>query len=169
VIDFSAWREVVAADFEFVATPGHRPQPVCLVARELKSGRRFRVWQDSFSPTPPYATGPDVLFVAYNASAELACYLALGWPLPRHILDPFIEFRNKTNGIHLSNGAGLLGALVYHGLDSFGATEKKHEKHEFQTAIGTGTWEGRFTKEDILDYCAGDVDALERLLERPVF
>ena len=36
-------------------------------------------------------------------------------------------------------------------------------------AIGTGTWEGRFTKEDILDYCAGDVDALERLLERPVF
>jgi DNA polymerase I len=41
-----------------------------------------------------------------------------------------------------------------------GATEKK----EMQEAIGSGTWEGRFTPREILDYCMGDVDALARLL-----
>ena len=55
------YHEVVAVDFEFIATPGNRPIPVCLVAHELRSGRRFRVWQDQFGPAPPYATGPDAL------------------------------------------------------------------------------------------------------------
>ena len=61
----SAFREVVVADFEFVAAPGERPEPVCLVAHELRSGRRFRLWRKQFGPAPPYATGRDVLFVAY--------------------------------------------------------------------------------------------------------
>jgi DNA polymerase I len=38
-----AFREVVAADFEFIATRGNRPIPICLVAHELRSGRRFRL------------------------------------------------------------------------------------------------------------------------------
>jgi hypothetical protein len=156
----SAFREVVVADFEFAITPGNRPQPVCVVARELKSGRRFRVWQDEFGPEPPYATGPDVLFVAYYASAELGCYKALDWQMPSWILDLCIEFRNKTNGIRLPDGASLLGALAYHGLDGIGATEKR----ELQVAIGSGTWADHFTKDEILDYCESDVDALERLL-----
>jgi len=33
-----------------------------------------------------------------------------------------------------------------------------------QEAIGNGTWRGRFTPEEILDYCEGDVEALARLL-----
>src|SRR5262249_60445793 len=83
------YREVVVVDFEFIATPGNRPTPVCLVAHELRSGRRFRTWHDQFGPAPPYATGPDVLFVAYYASAELGCYRVLGWPMPERILDLF--------------------------------------------------------------------------------
>ena len=43
-----AFREVWAVDFEFVAPPGERPTPVCLVARELKSGRTIRLWRDQF-------------------------------------------------------------------------------------------------------------------------
>ena len=77
-----AFREVVAVDFEFTAAAGERPVPVCLVAHELRSGCRFRIWQDQFGPAPPYATGPDVLFLAYYASAELGCYRVLGWPMP---------------------------------------------------------------------------------------
>ena len=91
------FREVVVVDFEFTNIAGERPVPVCLVARELRSGRRFHVWRDQFGPAPPYATGPDVLFVAYYASAELGCYRALGWPMPERILDLFIEFRDHTN------------------------------------------------------------------------
>jgi len=39
-----AFREIVATDLEFTATTGGRPIPVCLVAHELRSGRRFRLW-----------------------------------------------------------------------------------------------------------------------------
>jgi hypothetical protein len=104
-----AFREIVVADFEFATTPGNRPEPVCLVAHELRSGRRFRVWQDQLGPAPPYAAGPDVLFVAYYASAELGCYRVLGWPMPERILDPFAEFRARTNGLDTPAGNGLLG------------------------------------------------------------
>jgi hypothetical protein len=155
-----AFREIVVADFEFTAEPGERPVPLCLVARELRSGRCFRLWRDQLGPVPPYATGPDVLFIAFYASADLGCYRVLGWPMPERVLDPFIEFRNHTNGLPTPAGAGLLGALTYFGIDAVGASEKK----EMQEAIGGGTWEGRFEPETILDYCQADVDALVRLL-----
>jgi hypothetical protein len=154
------FREVVVVDTEFTATAGDRPIPVCLVAHELRSGRRFRLWHDEFGSTPPYATGPDVLFVAYYASAEFGCYRVLGWQMPERILDLFTEFRARTNGLTIPSGAGLLGALTYFGLDAMGAVEKK----EMQQAIGNGTWQGRFDPKEILDYCESDVEALERLL-----
>ena len=80
--------------------------------------------------------------------------------MPERVLDLFIEFRNRTNGLPTPAGSSLLGALTYFGLDAMGATEKK----EMQEAIGNGTWRGRFTPEEILDYCEADVDALIRLL-----
>jgi len=156
----SPFREIVAVDTEFTAIPGNRPEPVCLVARELRSGRRFRLFEGQFGSAPPYATGPDVLLTAYYASAELGCYRVLGWPMPERTLDLFTEFRDRTNGLPTPAGAGLLGALTYFGLDGMGATEKK----ELQEAIGNGTWRGRYKPEEILDYCATDVMALERLL-----
>ena len=157
-----AFREVVVVDFEFTTTPGERPRPVCLAARELRSGRRFRLWQDQLigRPIPPYATGPDVLLVAFYASAELGCYRQLGWDMPERVLDLFTEFRDRTNGLPTPAGSGLLGALAYFGLETMGATEKK----EMQEAIGSGIWEGRFEPEAILDYCEADVEALARLL-----
>ena len=154
------FREAVLLDFEFEIGKGERPVPVCLVAYELRSGRRFRLFQDGLGSAPPYATGPDVLFVAYYASAELGCYCALGWPMPEHVLDLYVEFRNRTNGLALPAGVGLLGALTYFRLDGIGATEKK----ALQTAIGDGTWRFQYTPEEILDYCETDVVALTRLL-----
>jgi DNA polymerase I len=154
------FREVVLVDFEFTANPGERPGPVCVVAHELRSGRRFRLWRDQLGPATPYAAGPDVLFVAYYASAELGCYRVLGWPMPARVLDLFTEFRDRTNGLPTPAGASLLGALTYFGLDAMGATEKK----EMQEAVGAGIWEGHFSQDEILDYCEQDVAALERLL-----
>src|SRR5262249_40000517 len=92
------FREVVV-DTEFTALTGERPVPVCVVAHELRSGRRFRLFEGQFGPEPPYATGADVLFVAVYGSADLAVYRVLGWRMPERILDPFIEFRNRTNGL----------------------------------------------------------------------
>jgi DNA polymerase-1 len=108
----------------------------------------------------PYATGPDVLFVAYYASAELGCHRALGWPMPQRILDLFTEFRARTNGLDIPAGKSLLGALSYFGLDSIGAAEKDN----IRALVLRGPPWTEDERVAILEYCAGDVEALERLL-----
>src|SRR5262249_59249329 len=108
MIDALPYREIWLVDFEFIAEPGENPDPVCLVAWELRSGHKMKVWRNVFGDHPPYATGADVLFVAYYASAEISCHLALGWPGPDRVLDLFTEFRNRTNGIPTGAGAGPL-------------------------------------------------------------
>src|SRR5437762_295766 len=122
-----AYREIWLVDFEFSQPPGERPTPVCLVAREFRSGRTLRLWQDELRDRrmPPYPISPEALFVAYFASAELCCHLALGWPLPARVLDLYVEFRNRANGLSPPNGFGLLGALTYHGLDAMDSAQKK--------------------------------------------
>ena len=55
------------------------------------------------------------MFVAYYASAELGCHLALGWPMPARILDLYAEFRCRTSGVATPCGSGLLGALAFFG------------------------------------------------------
>jgi len=152
--------QIWAVDFEFDAKPGENPEPVCLVAWELRSGRKVRLWRDEFGTSPPYPTGLDALFVAYYASAEIGCHLALGWPVPGRVLDLFTEFRNCTNGVPTSNGNGLLGALAYHGLDSIGAIEKDEMR---DLVLRGGPWSAT-ERRAILDYCESDVAALTRLL-----
>ena len=53
------FREVWLVDFEFAAPPGERPTPVCLVAREMGSGRTLRLWEDDLRrlDRPPYPIG----------------------------------------------------------------------------------------------------------------
>jgi hypothetical protein len=155
------FREVWAVDFEFTAPPGHRPTPLCLVARELRTGRLVRRWLDGADPgDPPYGTGPDTLLVAYYSSAEWGCHLALRWPMPERVLDLFAEFACLTSGMPPPNGRDLLGALTYHGLPGIDAVVKK----EMQALAMLG---GPYTAAEctaLTDYCQTDVDALARLL-----
>src|SRR5271157_4383352 len=157
-----AYREVWLADFEFSAPPGERPDPVCLVAREFRSGRTLRLWQDDLRGrrVPPYPTGPDVLFVAYFASAELGCHLALEWELPERVLDLYVEFRCLTNGLDPYCGNGLLGALPWFGLDAMDAADKESMR---KLAMRGGPW-SEYERRALLDYCASDVNALAKLL-----
>src|SRR5438094_5335858 len=89
------YREVWTADFEFAVLGGDLPVPVCVVAHELRSGQRVRLWRDELLllASAPYATDAHALFVAYYASAELGCHLALGWSPPANVLDLYVEFR----------------------------------------------------------------------------
>jgi DNA polymerase-1 len=160
MFDALQFREVWAVDYEFQANSGDRPIPICLVAKELRSGRIVRQWENEFGDQPPYSTGHDSLFIAYYASAELGCHRALGWQDPVHILDLCAEFKDHTSGLAVPAGRGLLGALVYHGLDHIGADEKKEMR---DLAMRGGPWAER-ERIDLLDYCQTDVDALERLL-----
>ncbi len=156
------YRHVVAADFEFEfgGQAGERPRPVCLVAKDLHGGREWRVWRGEFGTAPPFPIGPDSLFVAYYASAELGCFKALNWQMPANVLDLFVEFRVRTNGLTTPAGSGLLGALTYFGLDNIGAIEKDEMR---ALILAGGPW-SEDERAAILNYCAEDVLALERLL-----
>lgn len=157
------YRYVIAADFEFEfgGVDGNRPRPVCMVARDLFSGQAWRLWCDEFGPRPPFPTGPDALFVAFYASAELGCFRALGWEMPARILDLFCEFRALTNGALPPGGkSSLVGALTYFSLDPMSAQEKLEM---VQVILRGGPWSDAERKA-ILEYCEGDVIALGKLL-----
>jgi DNA polymerase I len=154
------FREIWFVDFEFNVEPGQNPDPVCLVGRELRSNRVVRVWRDGFGRSPPYPIGSDSLVVAYYASAEISCHLALGWPVPERVLDLFTEFRNCTNGLHPNAGTGLIGALTYFGLDAMESREKDEMR---ELVLRGGPW-SESERDAIIDYCESDVDALARLL-----
>lgn len=154
--------EVWLVDFEFSCPPGERPTPLCLVAREFRSGQLLRVWlEDSARPQScPFSTESNALFVAFYASAEFGCLLSLGWSLPVYVVDLFAEFRNVTNGLPTPRGNGLLGALTYYGLDSMESAEKESMR---ALAMRGGVYSPD-ERVALLDYCQTDVDALARLL-----
>lgn len=153
-----------AADFEFHPADGIEgslPIPVCMVATELRTGRTLRCWQDDLSSmtTAPFPTNGSALFIAYYASAEIACFLQLGWPLPINTLDLYAEFRWLTNGIPLPHGKGLLGVLLHCGLPTIGGDEKTAMR---DLVLGRGPWSSDEVIA-ILDYCESDVVALANL------
>jgi hypothetical protein len=154
------FREVWATDYEFTAIDGERPKPICLVARELKTGRTVRLWEDEFGPLPPYSVDSDSLFLAFYASAEFGCHLAMNWPMPERVLDLFAEHRCLTNGISTGYGNGLLGVLAYYGLDGLGVEEKGEMR---ALAMRGGPWAAA-EREALIAYCESDVAALARLL-----
>jgi DNA polymerase-1 len=156
------FRELWCVDFEFRADPGERPWPVCMVARELIGGREIRLWRDELFALDraPFDTGPGSALIAYYASAELGCFLELGWSLPANVIDLFAEHRVETNGKKLPVGNDLLGALAIRGLAHIDAGEKDAMR---QLILGQRQW-SETERRAILDYCATDVAALAALL-----
>jgi DNA polymerase I len=157
------YRAVVAADFEY-EFGGHNyanlPRPVCMSWRDLLTGRGGNVWlQGETVAAPPFSVGPDTLFVAYNATAEIGCFRILGWPEPARVLDLYPEFANLINGVHAGR-KGLVHAMEYFGLDSLSAVEKK----AIVERILTGPPYSEQERREIAEYCDSDVDALARLL-----
>lgn len=153
--------EIWAVDFEFHSPPGDCPEPICMVAKNLLTGRVVRLVGEDLvrQAEVPFDVGPNALFVAYYAPAELGCFLSLGWTLPINIVDLYVEFRNSTNGYKPPFGSGLLGALAFHGFGMGKGTEKK----EMQDLAIRG---GPYTVGELaalLDYCQDDVEDLELL------
>jgi hypothetical protein len=160
--DLAGFEEVWCVDTEYSARDGHQPEPICLVARELHSGRQLRLWVDELSqlPAAPFRTDSRSLFVAYAAAAEFSVFQVLGWPAPQRVVDLFFEFRALTNGLPTPSGSGLLGALIHHGLPAMAGGEKEAMR-------GLAIRGGPFTAAEraaLLDYCEEDVAALTRLL-----
>jgi DNA polymerase-1 len=164
LVGLEGFDEVWLVDAEYSAQPGCRPVPICSVAKEILTGRELRLWEDELAAakTPPFRIDERTLFVSYAAPAEFSVFHALGWPSPGRVLDLFVEFRAMTNGLSTPSGAGLLGALVYHGLPAMDGAEKTAMR---DLAIRGGPFTAE-ERQGLLDYCAEDVYALERLLPR---
>ncbi len=156
--------QVWLVDAEYSAPPGCRPDPICIVAKEAFTGRELRLWQDELAAAsaPPFRIDDRALFVSYAAPAEFSTFHALGWPAPARTLDLYVEFRAMTNGLKTPSGAGLLGALIYHGLPAMEGAEKTAMR---DLAIRGGPFTAN-ERQALLNYCAEDVHALERLLPR---
>jgi len=165
--------EIWLIDTEYVSRQGERPVPVCLVAWEFRTKRKIRRWHDELGTFPPYSTGPNSLFVAYLASAEIGFHLALGWPKPARILDLYVEYRNRYNCLPTIveqklykkdekkiKRNSLIGALLQFGLDTIGISEKQEM---IDLILTDGPWSPA-QKLAILDYCESDVAGLDRLL-----
>jgi hypothetical protein len=156
------YRSVILCDteYEFGGVDGNLLRPVCAVFKDLVTGQEWRLRRGEFGAAPPFSTGADTLFVAYYASAEIGVFDVLNWPTPMRILDLFVEFRNLTNGLTTPAGNGLIGALIYFGLPTMGTEEKTAMR---DLILAGGPWSEE-QWQAILDYCASDVYALERLL-----
>ena len=99
------FREIIAIDFEFEAGNGENPRLVCMVAKEIGSGRLIKLWRDQLSRTPPFAVDDETLIISYYASAAIGCFLQLDWPVPTRIIALYAEFRRETNGATLRTAA----------------------------------------------------------------
>jgi DNA polymerase-1 len=150
----------VCCDFEFGAAADGRVRPECMVAIEFDSGREWQLGRSDLLKLrrAPFDTGPDTIFVAFQAAAEMGCFLELGWPLPARVLDLYIEHRNVTNG--LGAGTSLIAVLARHGLAHIDASEKK----EWRQLAMDPRPKTEVEMRGLLAYCRTDVEALLKLL-----
>ncbi len=160
-MDRLPFEQLWAVDFEYRADPGARPVPVCMVAKELRSGRLLRLWRDELPARPPFPVDQATLFVSYAAAAELSCFLELGWPMPARILDLYAEFCAATNGRRPPRHSSLLAALSWHGI----AAITSEAKAAGRALAMQSSWTPA-ERTALLDYCQTDVDPLGPLLQR---
>lgn len=161
------WDEIWSIDFEFSARAGDLPAPVCLVAHELKSNAIKRIFHDELLllTEAPFNCGPQSLVLAYYASAELSCFKVLKWKEPENLIDLYAEFRCITNGLTLTSGNGLIGAMKFFNLNTISVTEKE----EMRALAMRGPPYTAEEKTALLDYCQSDVDALAQLYPKMIY
>lgn len=170
--------EIWALDFEFYTGPAGADPPVslCLVAKELFTGRAVRMWHDELIrlPKAPFNCGSRALAVAHYAAAELGCFIQLGWPFPMHVFDTYIEAKLLYNGREglvqrqtesddpIKYSLAALSVWFCHN------NVDVHEKAEMRRLAMRG---GPYTPEErkaLIEYCESDVDALQAVFPRLV-
>jgi hypothetical protein len=95
----STFASIWHVDFEFQEDKNHHPVPVCLYAFEQHTGSEVSLWRDELLQLhrAPFGVGSNDLMVCFT-EAELKCFIALGWRLPRNVLDLYVEVGAAING-----------------------------------------------------------------------
>jgi len=146
------FRHVWALDFEYTHDEGEAPEPVCMVAIDLVTGREIRLWREELHTGCPFDTSPRALFILFSGAGDMGCFLALGWPVPARIVDLYPETRQRLYDRPGSPAPTLLTAAALYGVPTPMDTDHK--------AAMRGLIIGRtYTDADrapILAYCAED-------------
>jgi DNA polymerase family A len=158
-------------DFEYEIEDGGLPCVLCMVVyvlnENLQHVRTIRLWRGDFGSTPPFDIGPDALFVAYSAWAEMTCFKALGWQFPVHIFDLHTAYLAASNILRPYNPdeirkrerKRLSDACRAYGIEGW----ENIDKPAIAKAIAEGRWR-EYGKEVVLDYNEEDVKMSVKLL-----
>jgi DNA polymerase-1 len=164
---------MVICDFEYEVADGDLPNVLCMVAyvldENLRHVRTIRMWRGEFGSAPPFDTGPDTLFVAYSAWAEMTCFMTLGWKFPEHIFDQHTAYLAASNVLLPHNPdelrkrprKRLSDACRAYGVEGW----ENIDKEAIAQDIGQGRWRDH-GQEKVLEYCEEDVRASARLLRK---
>lgn len=166
------FNSVVVCDFEYEVAPGDLPDVLCMVAyvlnENLRHVRTIRLWRGEFGSTPPFGVGPDSLFVAYSAWAEMTCFKVMGWKFPVHIYDQHTAYLAASNELlpydpdktrHKPRKRLSDACRAYH-IEGW----ERIDKETISKAIGDGTWREHFSPQEVVDYCEEDVRSSTKLL-----
>ena len=164
--------QVVVVDFEFEIADGDLPNVLCVVAyvldENLKHVRTIRKWRGELGSTPLFDIGPDTLFVAYSAWAELTCFMMLRWKFPVHVFDCHTAYLAASNILlpPLQDGEKpkrerkrLSDACRAYGIEGW----EQIDKPAIAKDIGEGRWY-IYGQEAVFEYCEEDVKATTKLL-----
>jgi hypothetical protein len=116
---------------------------------------------------PPFPLGDDALYVSYLATAELGCHLALDWSLPGWVLDLYAEFRCLTTHHNAKQPSGLIDACLYFGIPAGASADKEVNRQLAMKNIRSADF-AVGERQQLINYCESDVDALISLLPKIV-
>jgi len=89
---------------------GERPVPLCIIAKEINSGRFLQPKLKS-SDKVFFGNNENSLVVSFKAAELINCFKSLGWPVPVNLVDLYAEYRCLQNGKPLANVHNLNGVM----------------------------------------------------------
>ncbi len=161
-MNFDEFGTITVGHFSFQSTPGEIPKPVGLTYKNYRDGRIRHLCREELVALehPPFPIGEGNLVVGYRTFQDLTCHLALGWPLPKNVVDLLFEFRNVTNGVVPAKDCSLAQVLDRIDLDGTKVTEPE----ELQELLARAGPLCPDEVEKILSHGANRVQAIEQLL-----
>jgi hypothetical protein len=162
---------------EFNLRPGDLPVPLCLVAHILDENlnhvRTIKLWRAQFlaSKHPLFDIGPDTLFVAYSAQAELTIFKVLNLPFPTHVYDLHTAYLASSNILlpynpdekRTKQRKRLSDACRAYGIEGW----ENIDKGQMAKDIGEGRWRD-YGQDAVFDYCEEDVKNSVKLLRAQI-
>ena len=161
--------DVIALDFEYRSTNMQPPEVRCLCALSLKTGKRWEIWFEGGEENYPFDETRDIIFLAHFGEAELACFLALGWPMPPYLLDSCVMVKQlrsmpvkKKRGIKkmpppFNKGTSLLATAQSLGI-VYGYEDTKGEMRDLALLDKRNTDYTEEERRALIEYCWADVD-----------